>query len=61
MWGELSSECGASRLGASFVLGEFWDELSLGHLKSTHTRKGIETHIQMFKYRCKNKQTYINI
>ena len=28
MWGELSSECGASCLGASFL----WDELSLGRV-----------------------------
>ena len=29
--GELSSECGESRLGASFLSGElFWGEVSLG-------------------------------
>ena len=29
--GELSSECGASRLGASFLRGELsWGEVSLG-------------------------------
>ena len=29
--GELSSECGASRLGASFLQGELsWGEVSLG-------------------------------
>ena len=33
MWGELSSECGASCLGASFLRGELsWGELSLGRV-----------------------------
>ena len=32
-WGELSSECGASCLGASFIWGELsWGELSLGRV-----------------------------
>ena len=33
MWGELSSECGTSCLGASFIWGELsWGELSLGRV-----------------------------
>ena len=33
MWGELSSECGARCLGASFLWGELsWGELSLGRV-----------------------------